>query len=115
MYIRDHFDFDYACRQNEQKPAKIYYDSLTEEEKVDLKLLLNKLGNEGTLSKRKFKKLKGCDIWQLSMKNHRFLCFKLGRRFLFTNGFPKTSQDTPKRNVDLAIRIMKEHLRRLDN
>ncbi len=115
MYHRLHWDFDYASSQNRQKPAKKHYDSLTDEEKVELKLLLDKLGKEGTLSKRKFKKLQGCDIWQLSMKNHRMLCFKLDRCFLFTNGFPKKSQHTPKRYVDLAKRIMKEHLRSLGN
>ena len=115
MYRRPHWDFDYACLQNGQKPAKKYYDRLADTEKVDLKLLLDKLGKEGTLSKRRFKKLKGCDIWQLSMDNHRMLCFKLDRCLLFTNGFLKESKDTPKRYVDSAIRIMKEHLRSLDN
>ena len=113
MYRRQHWDFDYACLLNGQKPAKTYYDGLTDTEKVDLKLCLEKLGKEGTLSKRRFKKLKGCDIWQLSIKNHRLLCFKSGRCILFTNGFLKESQDTPKRHLDSAKRIMKEHLRSL--
>jgi len=114
MYHRLYWDFDYARLRNGQKPAKKYYDSLTDTEKVDLKLRLDKLGNDGTLSKRRFKKLKGCDIWQLSINNHRILCFKLDRCLLFTNGFPKESKNTRKRHIDLAKRIMKEHLRSLD-
>ena len=113
MYPRKIFDFDYARYQNGQKPAKRYFDNLPDEAQDNIKILLNKLGDEGELANNRFKKLSGCDIWQLteSQLRIRMLCFKLGRCWFFTNGFPKTSQATPPRFVKLAKRIMKEHIK----
>ena len=115
MYPRKIFDFDYACHQNAQKPAKRYFDNLPDKVQADIKVLLNKLGDEGELADNRFKKLSGFDIWELTetQSNIRMLCFKIGRCFFFTNGFPKTSRETPPRFINVAERIMREHIGRM--
>ena len=110
MYRKLHLDFDYASRTNGKKPAKEFYDSLPDEERVNIRVLLNKLGEEGKLAKHRFKKLHGCDIWQLSTYDYRLLCFQDGKCYFFTNGFAKECKVTPKRYVDLAKEIRREHL-----
>jgi len=115
MYRKLLLEFDYASRTNGKKPAKEFYDSLPDEERVNIRVLLNKLGEEGKLAKNRFKKLHGCDIWQLSTYDYRLLCFQVGKCYFFTNGFAKQGQTTPQRIIDLAVDIMKEHLRRKSN
>lgn len=113
MYPGLHYDFDYASRTNGKKPAEEFYYDLPVEERDTFKVLADKLGKEGKLAKNRFKKLSGCDIWQLSTYDHRILCFLSGRCFLFTNGFPKTGADTPPRHIELAKKIRKEHFAKM--
>ncbi len=103
---------DWGCCLNGKKPAKSFMDGLTQAEQIKLSHILQKLLDEGKVwNEQKFKKLEG-PIWELKSDMNRLLCFKHGDCWVLTNGFKKDRQKTERKYIDLAVKVMTEHIQR---
>lgn len=54
-----------------------------------------------------FKKLSGHDLWELRPKNVRLILGKITNGAVVVVGFYKTSEQTPKRHIKLALKRLK--------
>ena len=102
----------YAVRSSGKMPAKKYLESLGKENRFRLEVLFERMATFGKIaSKQKFRKLKD-EIWEFKSRQHRMPCFQASNRWILTHGFLKKSGKTPKKEIERAIVIMKEHIER---
>lgn len=74
--------------------------------------LFNKISHFGTIhNTQQFKKIDG-KIWEFKRNQARIGCFQVGDRWRLTHGFIKKRKDWPKRQIDMAKKIMEEDLKR---
>ena len=104
---------EYAVKSNGSMPAKKFIDSLELKDKQNharLNVLFIKFVKSGTLSKDKFKHLKG-SIFEFKRHPYRVACFCIANRCLLTHVFDKKSSSAHVSNqIEKAIKIMNEHL-----
>lgn len=102
---------EYACCSNGKKPANDFLDDLDDKIKMKFFAVLQQLVETGKLwNKEKFKKLSGgSGLWELRVGDYRLLCFKLGRAWVLTNGFKKSTNKTRPQLIEFGERVMGEH------
>lgn len=67
----------------------------------------------GVIKKKDIKKLKGTDIWQLRINDHRVLFFYyVGDSVVLTNQFQKKQNETPVNEITRAERCKKDWINR---
>ena len=93
---------DFLSKQTEKVQNKIFkvLEIVEFQQQVPEKYLKHIEGSEG-LYETRFSL--GNNIWRV------FCFFDEGRLIILLNGFQKKSQKTPKKEIDLATRLMKEY------
>ena len=92
-----------------------FYDSMSEkvQQKIDYVLFLVSIAER--IPKKFFRQIIGTDaLYEIRIEYESniyriFCCFDEGNLVVLFNGFIKKSQKTPKREIEKALRIMKEY------
>lgn len=107
---------EWAVTANGKMPAADFYNAQSETDRTRLMALFKLLGDNRKISNpQHFKKLEGTSLFEFKRFQSRIVCFFAGNScVLLTNGFIKKSNKTPKKEIDIANQIMKEHLERLN-
>ncbi len=91
------------------RPVEKFLESLGEADRGAVKAKLVYLQERGNQLREPISKSLGGGLFELRVKAYRlFFCFRPGNRILVLHGFIKKSQATPKRDLDLARKRMKE-------
>ena len=98
-------------------PVEEFLDTLTDKQTKKVAWVLRVIRDLDIIPKEYFKKLGATDLWevraQIGSNAIRILGFFEGDNFIvLTNGFQKKTQKTPKKEIDLAEKRMKEYLSR---
>lgn len=104
----------YAVRENGKKEAEKYIDSIGKRLKTKFAVPFRRKVNGEILNRDRFSKLPGSDdIFEFKcFGKPRILCFKFEGGWWLTHGFNKKSNRTPKREIQRAEQIKKEHIKR---
>ena len=92
-----------------------FYEKQTDKVKDKIDYVLDLIKYEGRVSKKFLKFLAGTDgLYEIKVStvysNIRIFCFfDEGRLVVLTNCFVKKTQKTPKKHLDLAIKLKKEY------
>lgn len=97
-----HYFHEFFKRQTEKVKEKIDYVLfiVTHAERVPEKFLQHMKGYKGLYEIRVEA---GNNIFRI------FCCFNKGKVVVLFNGFQKKTQKTPKQEIDLAVKLMKEY------
>ncbi len=98
-------------------PVEEFLETLSDKQTKKLAWVLRVIRDLDFTPKEYFKKLKNTNIWevriQLGSNIFRILGFIEGNNIIvLTNGFQKKSQKTPKQEIELAEKRMREYLDR---
>lgn len=101
IYFREYF-WDFFDKQKEKTKDKIDYVLflVTVADKIPGKFFEQMTGYEGLFAIR---------VEYESNIYRIFCCFDKGNLVVLFNGFQKKSQKTPKREIEKAVKIMKEY------
>ena len=104
----------YAVRANGNKEAEEYIDSIGKSLKAKFAVSFRRKVNGEILNRNRFCKLPGSDgIFEFKcFGKPRILCFKFVGGWWLTHGFDKKSNRTPKKEIQRAEQIKKEHIKR---
>lgn len=87
-----------------------FLDDLDPKLRARMVRLCEKLAEGHRLSREDFRKLQG-DIFELKDHRRRMLCFSAPDGWYLTHGFEKkTSARTPRKEIERAERVRREHL-----
>ena len=101
IYFRDYF-WDFFNKQTEKTKDKIDYALflVTVADKIPRKFFEQMTGYDGLFAIR----------IEIESNIYRiFCCFDKGNLVVLFNGFQKKTQKTPKKEIEKAVRIMKEY------
>ena len=103
---------EYAICTNGSCPAKEFFDSLSERDKIKLMALFALMGDKGEIrNKEKFKIIEGTAYFAFKSFQIRVICrFQPGRRLILLCGLRKQKDRYPKAEIDRANRIFEEYL-----
>ncbi len=91
------------------RPVEKFLESLGEGDRGSVKAKLVYLQERGNQLREPISKSLGGGLFELRVKAYRlFFCFRPGNRILVLHGIIKKSRATPKRELDLARKRMKE-------
>ena len=98
-------------------PVEEFLESLTDKQAKKVAWVLRIIRDLDLIPKEYFKKLVSTDIWevrvQVGSNAIRILGFFDGNNFIvLTNGFHKKTQKTPKKEIEIAEKRMKEYINR---
>ena len=85
--------------------VKIYREGLEEVDRAKVSIGIEALAQKN-YENIKIKKLKG-SIYELIVRNHRFLFFTIKKNIYIVRAFRKKSQKTPKQEIENAEKIYK--------
>ena len=103
---------EYAVCLNGSVPARDFIEELPQAELSRLAALFQRLADTGKIADpRKFKKLEG-KLYEFKRYQVRTGCFRIENRWILTHGFIKQKDKWPRRELERAERIMREHLQR---
>lgn len=108
---------DYYSSPSGGEPVQDFIDSLQEKTKTRVYNSLELLSEFGLILRMPHvKKLTGTSLWELRILGEASLRFfyiaKTGQSFLILHGFTKRKQQTPKKEIETAIRRLKEYQNR---
>lgn len=90
-------------------PVDEFIEGLPETDRASVRARIGFLGEVGNRAREPLSKSLGEGLFELRVKASRiFYCFKPGRVVVLLHGFNKKSQKTPKSEIDIARRRMKE-------
>jgi phage-related protein len=96
-----------------QRPVQTYLDSLAGREAAAMTDGLQRLREQGLLLGLPYVRPLGQKLWELRVRagrQHRVLhVATAGRRFLMLHAFTKKTPQTPRREIDLALRRLADH------
>ena len=100
--------------ENGKSPVEEFLDTLTSKQAQKVTWVLRVIRDLNQIPQEYFKKLVNTEIWEVRVKSgnniFRILGFKDGLNFVvLTNGFQKKTQKTPKSEIELAERRMREY------
>ena len=100
--------------ENGKSPVEEFLDTLTSKQAQKVTWVLRVIRDLNQIPQEYFKKLVNTEIWEVRVKSgnniFRILGFKDGLNFVvLTNGFQKKAQKTPKSEIELAERRMREY------
>ncbi len=98
-------------------PVEEFLERLPDKQAQKVAWVLRIIRDLDFVPKEYFKKLVSTDLWevrvQIGSNAIRILGFFEGNNFIvLTNGFLKKTQKTPKKEIELAAKRMKEYLNR---
>jgi phage-related protein len=101
-------------------PVEEFLDTLTDKQAKKVAWVLRVIRDLDFVPQEYFKKLKPTEIWevraQVGNNIFRILGFINGKDLIvLTNGFQKKTQKTPRKEIKLAEKRMKDYLRRKSN
>ena len=96
-------------------PVEEFLDTLTDKHAKKVAWVLRIVRDMDIIPKEYFKKLISTELWevrvQIGSNAIRILGFLEGNNFIvLTNGFYKKTQKTPKKEIEIAEKRMKEYL-----
>ena len=102
-----HYFEEFLSAQNDKVKAKIYkiLELVEYQQKIPSKYLKKLQGTDG-LYETRF--ALGSSIWRV------FCFFDKGHLVILLNGFQKKSQKTPKKEIDKAVKLMKDYFNERD-
>jgi phage-related protein len=107
----DSFDIDYVKLESGNVPFKKFLDSLNYEERADILTSIEelrfRLNNKMNITNKLSKHLRN-GIFELRVKHltkisRSLYFFQFGKMIVFTNGFIKKTEKTPKAEIEKAI------------
>jgi phage-related protein len=101
----------YARQTNGKRPAFDYIETLEKEDWAKLAKSFTKMAQVGKIwDTERFRKLCG-KIWEFKIHPKvRVLCFQSGKTWFLTHGFDKETGNTPRKEIERAEWIMREHI-----
>lgn len=103
---------EYAICADGSMPAKEFVDALAEGEQRRLDTLFRRMADTGKIfNEEQFKHEKG-KIYGFKRYQIRIGCFQSEKRWILTHGFIKKDNRWPRSQIERAVRIMEEHLKR---
>jgi phage-related protein len=109
---------EFYKKVNGRCPTAEFLDSLSNEEKVFIKRLIQRLEEYGTELDRPYVASLRDHIWELRKKTHqgniRLLYFFFdGNKFIITHGFKKKSSKVPDNEIMKAVEYRNEYFSRI--
>lgn len=105
---------DYYSTPSGREPVQEFIDSLEEKTKTRVHNTFELLSEFGPILKMPHaKKVTGTPIWELRILGEASLRFfyvaRIGQSFLILHGFSKRKQKTPKQEIELALKRLREY------
>jgi len=92
-----------------RNPIEEFIEALPETDRALVRARITSLAELGNRAREPLSKSLGEGLFELRVKASRiFYCFKPGRTIVLLHGFNKKSQKTPKDEIDIARKRMKE-------
>lgn len=116
----DKFEIEFYTKQNGEKPAKDFILSLDIKMRAKLLGIMDVLETYGTQLREPYSKHLDDGIFEIRGKigtdiTRVLYFFYYGKRIIFTNGFVKKTQKTPKSEIKLAKAYREDFLERMKN
>ncbi len=111
------FEIEFYTRLDGSKPVKEFLDSLDTKMRVKAVYSLELLEQNGNELRAPYSKQIENGIFELRIQfasdiSRIFYFFYSGKKIILTNGFIKKTQQTPRREIELAKKYMAEYERR---
>ena len=114
------YTIEFYRKKNGECPVLDYMRSLNQENSKDSRINLNKISqyikvleNMGTRAGEPFMKHLNGDIWELRpIRNRIFFAAVRESSFVLLHHFLKTTQKTPAREIEQAVRELNDYLNR---
>jgi phage-related protein len=109
----------WAMTRENRCPVEEFIDELEIKDQRKVLSLLDRIANHGMLgNEEKFHKLKGkgVSLWELKSFQVRIFCFFDQQRLvILTHGFRKKGNETPREEIEKALRFQKEYFKDKEN
>src|SRR5262245_60233984 len=114
-YAGSKFIVEWYYTVDGKMPALEYFNSLSEDEKIQALDLFKLMATEGKIFNiQKFRNEQD-KIYAFKPKPHRFLCFFfVGKRIIITNGFVKKKDDLPFEEKKRALKYFRDYEERFN-
>jgi phage-related protein len=111
------FKIEWYTLPNGIKPVRVFLDGLTKKMRVKALGSLDMLAKDGNALKPPYSKAVGKGLFELRIQfandiSRIFYFFCVGNKIVLTNGFIKKTQETPKRELELARKYKADYERR---
>lgn len=116
----DKFNVEFYTKENGSKPAKEFLLSLEPKMRAKLAGLIEILEEKGNQLREPYSKHLSDGIFEIRGKvgsdiTRILYFFYYEGRIILTNGFVKKTQETPKKEINLAKKYRKDFLERVKN
>ena len=114
------FEVVFYEKTNGRKPVEEFLETLNAKVEAKVIGLLNLLAKEGNELREPYSKPIGNDIYELRYQNKQqparvLYFFYLDNKIVVTNGFIKKTKKTPRREINKAMKHMKDYIERHNN
>lgn len=116
----DKFSIEFYTKEDGEKPAKDFLLSLDKKMRAKLLGILDILEERGNQLREPYSKPLRNGIFEIRAKvgsniTRVLYFFYYNGRIILTNGFVKKTQETPKREIEIAENYRKDFLERMGN
>lgn len=116
----DSFDIDYVQLESGNVPFKNFLESLNFEDRADIltsiEELRSRLNNKMNVTNKLSKHLRNgifeLRVRHLSKISRSLYFFQIGKKVVFTNGFIKKTVETPKSEIEKAIKYRNIYIKK---
>ncbi len=103
-YEGDAFTIEWYFDNQNQSEALDYYNSLNDNERIQLLKLFKRMGDVGEIKDKTKFRYEGDKIYAFKPQPDRFLCFfNEGKKIIVTNGFRKKQPKLPIKEKENAL------------
>lgn len=115
IYSGEKFTVEWFYNEQDTSDAKKYFDDLSDSQKRKFLVLVERLGQFGTISNKQKFRNEGDKIYAFKPKPDRFLCFffKDGK-VIVTNAFEKKQDKLPRTEKERALQRMNDYINRIE-
>ena len=115
-FERENFLIEWYFDSKGNSIALDYFESLNEDEQINLLSLFELMGNIGVIKNETKFRNEGDKIYAFKPQPHRFLCFFFtGQKIIVTNAFHKKTDKLPPKEKDRALKIKENHESRISS
>lgn len=113
-YEGDAFTIEWYFDNQNQSEALDYYNSLNDNERIQLLKLFKRMGDVGEIKDKTKFRYEGDKIYAFKPQPDRFLCFfNEGKKIIVTNGFRKKQPKLPLKEKENALDKRNAYINRL--
>ena len=115
-FERENFLIEWYFDSKGNSIALDYFESLNEDEQINLLSLFELMGNIGVIKNETKFRNEGDKIYAFKPQPHRFLCFFFtGQKIIVTNAFHKKTDKLPPKEKDRALKIKENYESRISS